>query len=68
MKRYKERLDESEKQEEDLKTEKRKMTRELREANNQVEELSNANKHLQTRLDKIRAVRGVLQNELNKPL
>ena len=61
-------LDSSEKTEEDLKTEKRKMTRELRESKGQVEELTNANKHLQTRLDKIRAVRGVLQTELNKPV
>ena len=68
VKRYKEMLDVSERQEEELKADKRKMTRELREAKGQVEELTNANKHLQTRLDKIRAVRGVLQTELNKPL
>ncbi len=68
VKRYKEMLDASEKTEEELKAEKRKTTRELREAKGQVEELTNANKHLQTRLEKIRAVRGVLQNELSKPL
>ena len=68
VKRYKEMLDASEKTEEELKAEKRKTTRELREAKGQVEELANANKHLQTRLEKIRAVRGVLQNELSKPL
>lgn len=68
IKRYQEMLVESEKTEDEVKTEKRKLQRELREAITQVEELSNANKHLQTRLDKVRAVRGVLQNELNKPI
>ena len=61
-------LAESEKTEEDLKTERRKLQRELRDALVQVEELTTANKHLKTRLDKVRAVKGNLQTELNKPL
>ena len=68
IKRYQEMLADSEKTEEELKAERRKLQRELRDALVQVEELTTANKHLKTRLDKVRAVKGNLQTELNKPL
>jgi len=68
IKRYQELLADSEKSEDDLKTERRKLQRELRDAQVKVEELTTANKHLQTRLEKIRAIKGNVLNELNKPL
>ncbi|ESP02234.1 hypothetical protein LOTGIDRAFT_238061 [Lottia gigantea] len=57
IKRYKTDSDASEKLEDELKTEKRRLQRELREAQTQVEELTNQNKHLVKRLEKIKQTR-----------
>lgn len=53
--RYKESLKEAETLEGDLKAEKRKLLRELRESQAKVEELETNNTHLQRRLDRIRS-------------
>lgn len=53
--RYKESLKEVETVEGDLKAEKRKLLRELRESQAKVEELETNNTHLQRRLDRIRS-------------
>ena len=53
--RYKESLKEAETVESDLKAEKRKLLRELRESQAKVEELETNNSHLQKRLDRIRS-------------
>lgn len=53
--RYKESLKEAETVEGDLKAEKRKLLRELRESQAKVEELETNNTHLQKRLDRIRS-------------
>ncbi|XP_050418729.2 leucine-rich repeat flightless-interacting protein 2 isoform X2 [Patella vulgata] len=57
IKRYKTDSESSEKLEDELKTEKRRLQRELREAQTQVEELTNQNKHLVKRLEKIKQTR-----------
>lgn len=53
--RYKESLKEAETVEGDLKAEKRKLLRELRESQAKVEELETNNTHLQKRLDRIKS-------------
>lgn len=53
--RYKESLQEAENVEGELKAEKRKLLRELRESQSKVEELETNNSHLQKRLDRIRS-------------
>lgn len=53
--RYKESLKEAETVEGDLKAEKRRLLRELRESQAKVEELETNNTHLQKRLDRIRS-------------
>lgn len=53
--RYKESLKEAEAVEGDLKAEKRKLLRELRESQAKVEELETNNSHLQKRLDRLRS-------------
>ncbi|OWF45404.1 leucine-rich repeat flightless-interacting protein 2-like [Mizuhopecten yessoensis] len=63
VKRYKTDAEESEKLEDELKTEKRKLQRELREAQNYVEELTNSNKHMQKRLEKMKQARNALVNQ-----
>lgn len=59
--RYKESLKDSETIESDLKAEKRKLLRELRESQAKVEELETNNSHLQKRLDRMRS-RNMLLN------
>merc|ERR550532_1089806 len=54
----------AERSEEELKTERRKMQRELREATTRVEELETANKHLETRLGKLKTAKSTLLKEL----
>eukprot|EP00106_Octopus_bimaculoides_P003378 XP_014770820.1 PREDICTED: leucine-rich repeat flightless-interacting protein 2-like [Octopus bimaculoides] len=51
VRRYKSDAEDSEKLEDELKQEKRKLVRELREAQSQIEELRNHNSHLQTGLE-----------------
>lgn len=58
--RYKSSADTSEKLEDELKSDKRKLQRELREAQSRVEELETANSHLQKRIDKLKSVRNTL--------
>lgn len=60
VKRYKTDAERAEGVEDELKQEKRKLQRELREAQTQVEELQNQNKHLTTRLDRIKQSRTAL--------
>ncbi|KAK7500794.1 hypothetical protein BaRGS_00008038 [Batillaria attramentaria] len=60
VKRYKSDAERAEGVEDELKQEKRKLQRELREAQTQVEELQNQNKHLTTRLDRIKQSRTAL--------
>ncbi|XP_030845888.1 leucine-rich repeat flightless-interacting protein 2 isoform X3 [Strongylocentrotus purpuratus] len=52
VRRYKTSADVAEKNEEDLKLEKRKMSRELRVLREKIEEMETSNTHLQKRLDK----------------
>lgn len=59
--RYKESIQEAEAVEGELKAEKRKLLRELRESQAKVEELETNNSHLQKRLDRIRS-RNLLVN------
>lgn len=60
VKRYKADAERAESVEDELKQEKRKLQRELREAQTQLEELQNQNKHLTTRLDRIKQSRTAL--------
>ena len=60
VKRYRSAAESSEKNEDDLKQEKRRLLRELREAQTQIEELTTSNSHLQKRIDKLRSGRTVV--------
>ncbi|XKL65522.1 hypothetical protein PGB90_008942 [Kerria lacca] len=62
--RYKSAAETSEKVEDELKVEKRKLQRELREAQSRVEELETANMHLQRRLDKLKNAKSALLKEI----
>ena len=62
--RYRTASETAEKAEEELKTERRKLQRELREATSKVEELETANKHLETRLGKLKTAKSNLLKEL----
>ncbi|KAK7602190.1 hypothetical protein V9T40_009631 [Parthenolecanium corni] len=62
--RYKSAAETSEKVEDELKVEKRKLQRELREAQLRVEELDTANMHLQRRLDKLKNAKSALLKEI----
>lgn len=58
--RYKTATENAEKTEDDLKAEKRKVLRELREAQSRIEELETSNSHLQKRIDKLKSARNAL--------
>ncbi|KAG8192281.1 hypothetical protein JTE90_002106 [Oedothorax gibbosus] len=58
--RYKTATENAEKTEDDLKAEKRKVLRELREAQSRIEELETSNSHLQKRIDKLKSTRNAL--------
>ncbi|XP_012938762.1 leucine-rich repeat flightless-interacting protein 2 isoform X4 [Aplysia californica] len=60
VKRYKSDAERAEGMEDELKQEKRKLQKELREASAQMEELQNQNKHLTTRLERIKQTRAAL--------
>ncbi|XP_055874521.1 leucine-rich repeat flightless-interacting protein 2-like [Biomphalaria glabrata] len=60
VKRYKTDAERAEGMEDELKQEKRKLQKELREALTQIEELQNQNKHLTTRLERIKQTRTAL--------
>ncbi|PSN38368.1 Leucine-rich repeat flightless-interacting protein 2 [Blattella germanica] len=62
--RYKSASETAEKVEDELKVEKRKLQRELREAQARVEELETSNTHLQRRLDKLKNAKSALLKEL----
>ncbi|GLH08631.1 Leucine-rich repeat flightless-interacting protein 2 [Gryllus bimaculatus] len=62
--RYKSASESAEKVEDELKVEKRKLQRELREAQARVEELETSNNHLQRRLDKLKNAKSALLKEL----
>ncbi|XP_044732882.1 leucine-rich repeat flightless-interacting protein 2 isoform X2 [Chrysoperla carnea] len=62
--RYRAEAEASERAEDELKTEKRKLQREARESQNRVEELETANSHLQKRLDKLKNAKSTLLKEL----
>ncbi|XP_045475718.1 leucine-rich repeat flightless-interacting protein 2 isoform X2 [Harmonia axyridis] len=62
--RYKAASEASEKLEETLKTEKRKLQREARDAINRAEELETSNLHLLKRLDKLKNAKSTLLKEL----
>ncbi|XP_076236525.1 leucine-rich repeat flightless-interacting protein 2 isoform X1 [Calliopsis andreniformis] len=62
--RYKSAAEASEKAEDELKVEKRKLQREVRETQGRVEELETANSHLQRRLDKLKNAKSALLKEL----
>ncbi|XP_020295743.1 leucine-rich repeat flightless-interacting protein 2 isoform X2 [Pseudomyrmex gracilis] len=62
--RYKSAAEASEKSEDELKVEKRKLQREIRETQNRVEELEAENTHLHRRLDKVRNAKSNLLKEL----
>ncbi|XP_032678826.1 leucine-rich repeat flightless-interacting protein 2 isoform X2 [Odontomachus brunneus] len=62
--RYKSAAEASEKVEDELKVEKRKLQREVRETQGRVEELETANSHLQRRLDKLKNAKSALLKEL----
>nr|XP_018904187.1 PREDICTED: leucine-rich repeat flightless-interacting protein 2 isoform X3 [Bemisia tabaci] len=62
--RYKSAAETSEKVEDELKIEKRKLQRELREAQSRVEELETSNMHLHRRLDKLKSAKSTLLKEL----
>ncbi|XP_029641572.1 leucine-rich repeat flightless-interacting protein 2 isoform X3 [Octopus sinensis] len=61
VRRYKSDAEDSEKLEDELKQEKRKLVRELREAQSQIEELRNHNSHLQKRLEKMKQSRNLVK-------
>lgn len=65
--RYKESLKEAETVEGDLKAEKRKLLRELRESQAKVEELEINNSHLQKRLDRLRSRNLILGGDVTTP-
>ncbi|XP_023230652.1 leucine-rich repeat flightless-interacting protein 2-like isoform X1 [Centruroides sculpturatus] len=58
--RYKTSTENAEIVEDELKAEKRKVLRELREAQTRIEELETANAHLQKRIDKLKTARNAL--------
>jgi len=60
--RYKFSTEEAEKTEDELKTEKRKILRDLREAQSKVEELETSNDHLQKRIDKLKNTKMAIIN------
>ncbi|XP_046678856.1 leucine-rich repeat flightless-interacting protein 2 [Homalodisca vitripennis] len=62
--RYKSAAETSEKLEDELKLEKRKLQRELREAQARVEELETSHSHLQRRLDKLKNAKSALLKDL----
>ena len=62
--RYKTASETSELSEENLKAERRKMQRELRDAVTRNEELETQNKHLEKRLDKLKTAKSNLLKEL----
>jgi len=62
--RYRTASETAERAEEELKTERRKLQRELREATSKAEELETANKHLETRLGKLKTAKSNLLKEL----
>ncbi|XP_075237692.1 leucine-rich repeat flightless-interacting protein 2-like isoform X2 [Lycorma delicatula] len=62
--RYKSAAEAAEKVEDDLKVEKRKLQRELRESQARVEELETAHSHLQRRLDKLKNAKSALLKDL----
>ncbi|XP_054287127.1 leucine-rich repeat flightless-interacting protein 2 isoform X2 [Macrosteles quadrilineatus] len=62
--RYKSIAETSEKLEDELKLEKRKLQRELREAQSRVEELETSHSHLQRRLDKLKNAKSALLKDL----
>lgn len=62
--RYKSAAEASEKAEDELKVEKRKLQREVRESQGRVEELETANSHLQRRLDKLKNAKSALFKDL----
>ncbi|KAK9501273.1 hypothetical protein O3M35_012015 [Rhynocoris fuscipes] len=62
--RYKTAAETSEKLEDELKLERRKLQRELRESLARVEELETSNTHLQRRLDKLKTAKSALLKDL----
>lgn len=62
--RYKSAAETSEKVEDELKVERRKLQRELREAQARLEELETSNTHLQRRLDKLKNAKSNLLKDL----
>jgi len=58
--RYKTTAEASEKSEDELKAEKRKLQREFREGQSRIEELETANNHLQKRIDKLKSARNAV--------
>ncbi|KAK6617936.1 hypothetical protein RUM43_014165 [Polyplax serrata] len=62
--RYKSAAETSEKAEDELKIEKRKLQRENRESIARIEELETANSHLQRRMDKLKNAKSTLLKEL----
>ena len=62
--RYRTASETAELAEENLKTERRKIVRELREAQTRNEELETANKHLEKRLEKLKTAKSNLLKEL----
>ncbi|XP_066901475.1 leucine-rich repeat flightless-interacting protein 2 isoform X2 [Halyomorpha halys] len=62
--RYKTAAEAAEKVEDELKLERRKLQRELRECQARVEELETANTHLQRRLDKLKTAKSALLKDL----
>jgi len=63
LKHYKSQAEDLEKAEEDLKGEKRRILRELREAQTRIEELETSNAHLQKRMDKLKTARSQILSE-----
>ncbi|CAG2177647.1 unnamed protein product, partial [Oppiella nova] len=63
--RYRTAAEEAEKLEDELKADKRKTQRELREALARIEELETSNAHLQKRIDKLKSNRNIVINTTN---